>query len=193
MVHDAAEPWDITPGGGTGLGRTFARRILELDPSVTEVWMLACGVGGTQVSVWQAHPRGPRFEACVLMARLAETNGAPVRAILWHQGEADAMSEARAKAYSNRLRDAIDGLRSELGALPFVAGELGRFVKYPYRKTVVAATRKLMEQLAPTTGFVASDGLSQIGDGLHFDTASLRVLGVRYAEELHRIAPVLAP
>jgi hypothetical protein len=62
-------------------------------------------------------------------------------------------------------------------------GELGRFRDRPWdepRRTVDAAHRALPGKV-PHTAFVLSDGLVHGGDGVHFDSASYREFGKRYA------------
>lgn len=80
----------------------------------------------------------------------------------------------------------IADFREELASpgLPFVAGELGRFVSglpdYPHVERVNAALRGLPGRV-PRCAFVSSEGLGDRGDRLHFEARALRVLGSRYA------------
>ena len=108
-----------------------------------------------------------------------------LKAILWHQGESDATPEL-APTYEAKLHDLIGRFRTTLGApdVPFIVGQLGRFEGVPWddaRRTVDAAHRTLPGKVR-RTAFVSSDGLVHGGDKVHFDTASLRDLGRRYAD-----------
>ncbi len=72
-----------------------------------------------------------------------------LKAILWHQGENDSADEAGARSYASRLEGIIRDLRADLGAgdIPFIAGELGRFlITHPRSDTPLAGV--INEQLA---------------------------------------------
>ena len=107
-----------------------------------------------------------------------------MKAILWHQGESDS-HEPAASLYQARLRALIERFRSDLGApdLPFIIGQLGRFEKGPWsvaKERVNAAQRSVAVQMR-NVAFVSSEGLVDRGDTIHFDAASARELGRRYA------------
>jgi len=145
--------------------------------------------GGSPIDAWQpggyhdqtkSHP----WDEAIARARVALQAGR-LQAILWHQGESDA-SPALAAAYQGKLHDLIARFRTTLDApdLPFIVGQLGRFPDAPWdeaRQLVDAAHRALPGKV-PHTAFVSSEGLVHGGDKVHFDAASLRELGRRYAE-----------
>jgi hypothetical protein len=71
-------------------------------------------------------------------------------------------------------------LRTDLNSrdVPIIVGELGRFV------SVAPAMNPQLARLPaaiPNCGMVSSLGLTDKGDSLHFDSASARELGRRYA------------
>jgi hypothetical protein len=80
----------------------------------------------------------------------------------------------------------IVALRQDLQALdcPFLAGELGDFLKdrpeCKYSDPINSALYQLNETL-PMYRHVSSFGLKHNGEFLHFDAASLREFGRRYA------------
>ncbi len=76
--------------------------------------------------------------------------------------------------------------------MPFVVGQLGIFEERPwndFRKQVDAAHQAVPEKV-PHTAFVPSDGLTPNADLVHFDAASLREFGRRYAAAYQRLAGV---
>jgi hypothetical protein len=110
-----------------------------------------------------------------------------LKGILWHQGESDS-SAGLAEAYEAKLHALIARLRKEFAAqdVPFIAGQMGQFAERPWdeaKRLVDAAHRTLPEKVAHTA-FVPSDGLSHKGDQVHFDSASYREFGRRYAKAL---------
>lgn len=101
--------------------------------------------------------------------------------------EARAWSKIAANAHDlDALKRPIGDLRRDLGddRLPFVARQVGN-------------SRLINEQMAallktvPFTGCASAEGLT-LTDGLHFDTASVVLLGRRYAEEMRRLRGQLA-
>ena len=175
------------PVAGVGLGRSFAAQVLDATPGIT-VGLIPAAAGGSPIDTWtpggyhdqtKSHP----WDDAVARARVAMPAGT-LKAILWHQGESDATPEL-APAYEAKLHALIARFRDTLGApdVPFIVGQLGRFEGVAWddaRRTVDAAHRALPDKVR-RTAFVSSDGLVHGGDQVHFDTASLRELGRRYA------------
>ena len=85
-------------------------------------------------------------------------------------------------------------IRADLDSpdLPFVVGQIGEFLydrgpeHTPYARVVNAALAGLPEKV-PATACAPSKGLKHKGDVLHFDAASERELGRRYAAEMIRL------
>lgn len=181
------------PAAGVGLGRTFGREIAAARPGVT-IGLIPCAAGGSPIDTWRpggyweqtkSHP----WDDAVRRAKLALRAGT-LKGILWHQGESDA-NERLAGAYEAKLHDLIARFRAELGApaVPFLAGQLGRFADAPwneFRVRVDRAHRDLPAKVA-RTAFVDSGGLQHKGDKVHFDADSYRELGRRYAREFLRL------
>jgi len=176
------------PVAGVGLGRSFAMKVAEGRPGVT-VGLIPCAVGGSPIDAWRpgafyeptkSHP----WDDAMRRAKVALQSGI-LKGILWHQGESDS-TDALAPGYEAKLHDLIARMRRELGAedVPFVAGQMGRFDGAEWkeaRKVVDRAHRELPKKVKGT-GFVGSEGLADKGDKVHFDSASYREFGKRYAE-----------
>jgi hypothetical protein len=99
--------------------------------------------------------------------------------ILWHQGEAD-IAHDKVVTYGVRFASMVAQLRTDLGAerVPVVIGEIGRFRREnaEFNSIVPNVARDV-----PLCSYVTTENLKDRGDGLHFDTPSLYLLGQRYA------------
>jgi len=184
----AIEPLTKDPNKyhGVGPGLTFAKAMADKDPSVT-IGVVPTAVGGTPLSRWEKG--GDLYENAVHRAKLAMKDGT-LAGIIWHQGESDTGTKEKANSYATRLAKMISDLRADLNApnVPFVAGELGEFLMkltrtkpVPLAKVVNAALQDLPNKV-PLTGCASAKGLKDKGDELHFDSASQREFGHRYAE-----------
>jgi hypothetical protein len=193
-VLDAHERWvpaieplhfDKPKIAGVGPGLAFARAIADACPDIG-IGLVPAAVGGSSIETWVpggyhsqtgSHP----WDDAVRRLHVAARAGT-LMAILWHQGEADSGPE-KADAYAARLDDLIHRFREAAGdpELPFIVGQLGQFREWtPGRRMVDAAHRNAPNRTGHSR-FVPSDGLTHKGDGTHFDAASARELGRRYA------------
>lgn len=163
---------------GVGLGRTFAKTLLQARPG-TQIGLIPAAFGGTSLDEWK--PGDNLYTDAVKRAREAMKSG-KLRGILWHQGEADSGSAEKIASYRERFATLVSHLRADLQApdVPVVVGELGEY-------RTAALNRQMNEQLALVpfsvahSGFVSSAGLVHKGDGTHFDSPSAREFGRRYA------------
>ena len=115
-----------------------------------------------------------------------------MKAILWHQGESDSNAKDAAQ-YEERLTGLIQRMRTDLNApeIPFIIGQLGRFPSKPWdaNREAVDAAHQAIAKKVKNVRFVSAEGLSSIGDHVHFDTPSLRTFAQRYAEAYLQLAP----
>jgi hypothetical protein len=186
---------DRKSGLGVGPGLSFGKTMAEKNPSVT-IGLVPCAVGGTPLKRWQKG--GDLYERAVRRAKFARQNGM-LKGVLWHQGESDTGAKTNADTYGARLAQMISDLRADLDApnLPVVVGELGPFVinrtkdNLPLAKFVDDALKNISNNV-PLTACASSEGLKDGGDALHFDAASQREFGRRYAAEMLRLQGRLA-
>jgi hypothetical protein len=177
------------PIAGVGLGSTFGRVMAEADPGV-RIGLIPYAVGGTPLARWQKGM--DLYEQALARAKAAQADG-ELKGILWHQGEGDSKREADATSYGERLAKMVTALRADLGAgdVPFVAGRLGEFLKAkdgePAFFGVVNAQIDSIATRVPKAAAVSSEGLKHKGDGVHFDSASLREFGKRYAAAMQKL------
>jgi len=191
----AADPlhFDKPKAVGVGLSLTFADAVAAANPEVT-IGLIPCAVGGSPIDSWEpgyfynatkSHP----WDDALRRAQLAFGAGT-LKGILWHQGESDSTREF-AEGYAAKLQALIVRMRTALGApnVPFIVGQMGRFEGSPwndYKIQVDRAHRELPEKIA-RVAFVSAEGLKDRGDKTHFDTASYRELGRRYADAYLRL------
>lgn len=161
------------------------------------IGLVPAAVGGTALKEWLPDCR--YYTNAVERCRAALAAGGKLKGILWHQGCADSVKEGDAESYADRLTVLVLALRKEFGDVPFVAGEVGRFLdgyvwKGPDGREVrLGHWRTVNEQIhlaASRIGrmrVVCSDGLVDRGDSLHFDTPSQRILGRRYAKAMKEL------
>lgn len=176
------------PVAGVGLGVTFGRLMAEAQPGVT-IGLIPCAVGGSPIASWEtggSHDKGKFHPWDEMVPRLrAAMSVGTLKGILWHQGESDC-NPNQAQAYERRLHALIARLRDETKspAMPFLAGQLGKFEGKPWTPShdVVDQAHRQLPEKVPHTAFISSEGLTDKGDKLHFDSKSMREFGKRYAE-----------
>lgn len=123
------------------------------------------------------------FEEAVRRARIACKHG-ELKAILWHQGEADA-HETYAPLWPDKMSIIAEELRSRLGVqakdVPFIAGETNRAFK---RSDLINREIHTIPRIIPNSSWVSSEGCGVNRDKLHFSRQGIFLLGQRYAEKV---------
>ena len=181
----AEEPLHTDKPGiaGIGLGMSFAVQ-LATRAAIAPIGLIPCAFGGTSLAEWM--PCTELYENAVSLALAAMLNGGQLRGILWHQGESDSGNRDDAGSYGRRFQAMIQKLRTELSAetVPVITGELGPFLQKDDGtefSAVVNQELRGLEDAVPVYGCVGAHDLGHNGDELHFDAASLREFGIRYA------------
>lgn len=157
-----------------GPGYSFAQTTLAADDTI-KLGLVVNARGGSEIEQW-AEGTDFYMEA-VRRVKQAQTSGI-LKGILWHQGEANI---GNPEHYLEKLTELVIRLRRDLGLseLPFVAGQIAGL------NAINEQIAKLPERL-PYTGFVSSQGLTLFEDD-HFDSASVKLMGKRYAEAMLKI------
>ena len=175
------------PVAGVGPGLAFGKKMADENPKV-RIGLIPCAVGATSIGVWapgqehkatHTHPYDDMLER----ARAAMKAGV-LKGILWHQGESD----QRNPGYGKLLAELIARLRKDLSApdVPFVASELSPL--NPANAGSVAAFNAIVQGMTVSHyACVSGAGLTHKGDKLHYDTASARLLGQRFAEKMQAL------
>lgn len=165
---------------GVGPAISFAKKMLA-DNKKIKIGLIPCAVGGSPISVWEPGafyaPNFHPYDDAMKRVELATQQGV-LKGILWHQGESDNDS-VHSAIYLEKLKTLINRLRTALHQpnLPFIAGEIGYFIKDDFINKIV---NQLPQQVS-NSAVVSAKGLTDKGDHLHFDTPSARELGKRYA------------
>lgn len=196
--EEAKDPvhWDKPAMVGVGPAISFAEQMLLDVPEDTSIGLVPCACGGSNIGVWEegcyfdqtdSYPWDDAERRIKEAMKYGEIKG-----ILWHQGEADARKD-RLPVYKEKLENLITRFRilTENPNLPFVIGEIGQFPRENkeellYRQAITEI-HKTTADLTPYCAFVSSDGLTSIGDNLHFNTKSQILLGKRYATAMKSI------
>lgn len=178
---------------GVGPGLSFAKKWLEYNPD-QPIGLIPAAIGGSTLDDWRPGQKHEQtgiyaYDAMLARVKLARKSG-KLTAILWHQGESDS-NEASAKVYEAKLTDFFIRLRRDLDApdLPILLGTLGDF--YVEKNPEAARINSIIQNYPlshSNTYLVLAAGLTDKGDQTHFDTASARELGRRYANELWKIS-----
>ena len=168
---------------GAGLAASFARAMADRDKDV-KIGLIPCAVGGTGIDRWVEG--GDLWSNAVARTRVALKSG-KLKGILWHQGEHDATPEG-VPVWGAKMESMVKSFRREFGDVPFVAGELGRYLKdFRGRGGSKLLWREINAQLhalegkVPKFRVVSAEGLGANRDKLHFNTEALREFGRRYA------------
>lgn len=183
---------------GLGPGDYFAKSLAANLPENYRIGLVPCAINGVDIDFFRKgviskrrtefpippdNERSGAYDWVVERVRLAQREGI-VRGILFHQGESDCGQSI----WIVKVAELIEQLRADLQldhSVPFVAGEL-------FRDGCCAGHNSLINQLPhwiPNCHIVSSAGLTGM-DRLHFDLASQRELGKRYAKAMLESLPL---
>lgn len=177
---------------GVGPGLTFGRLMAEADTSVI-IALVPVAVGGSAIDAWTPggyHDQTKSYPYDDALRRIRQAQPAGTfRGILWHQGESDSKPEITG-AYRQKFAQLAQRFRTELQSpnLPIVVGTLGDFfVKDNQAAATINQILKTLPQQISHLACIEAAGLTDLGDKTHFDTASARELGRRYAAAMQQL------
>lgn len=187
-LHAVGDPVTFkgADNAGVGPGLAFAQVIAKTEPKA-RIALIPCAVGGTAIQKWQ---KGQRlYEETIRRAKLALDAGPAGRiriaGALWLQGEADSGSPETISAYPQRLHQMITDLRADLGIadLPFIVCTIGELKPETNeaRAAINSILLSLPEKVSNTACIDSREFARDIGDGVHFDTATQEQHGRLYA------------
>ena len=162
---------------GVGLGLTFGRQIAAKYPDDI-IGLVPCAVGGTSIDQWSPTLEKGLYADAIARAKIAVKEG-KLAGILWHQGESDSK---KAAAYTEKAKTLFAAFRKDLSApeVPVIVGTIGEF--HAGGDAINAVLRALPDAI-PHSACAESKGLTDKGDKTHFDAASYREFGQRYAQK----------
>ncbi|MBL7026769.1 MAG: sialate O-acetylesterase [Candidatus Marinimicrobia bacterium] len=157
-----------------GPGYHFAQTMLEVDENIN-LGLVVNARGGSEIEEWA---QGSKFYQEALRRVSGARKTGTLKGILWHQGEADVENPDK---YIDKLSELVSRFRKDLALpeLPFIAGQIDGV-------PAINEQTALLPDRLPFTGFVSSEGLT-IFEEWHFDAASVKLMGKRYAEEMLKI------
>lgn len=147
------------------------------------VGLIPCADGGTYLSQWM--PGELLYDHAVMQTKLA-LRTSQLKAILWHQGESDCLSDETVAAYRENFLKMIFNLRKDLGAenVPVILGELPRQMganwKTEGREQQLNGILRELSREVPHCAITSSESLTMKPDGAHFDSSACREFGKRY-------------
>uniref|UniRef100_A0A0A9I1I2 Sialate O-acetylesterase domain-containing protein n=1 Tax=Arundo donax TaxID=35708 RepID=A0A0A9I1I2_ARUDO len=188
--EEAREPLhagvDIGNVLGVGPGMPFAHAILAASgnncaavPPGAAVGLVPCAQGGTPVANWT---RGTElYERMVTRAKaaMAECNGGgELAAVLWYQGETDAMKGEDAELYQGRMEALVRDVRRDLGRPDLLIIQVG-IATAQYNGKFLDRVREAQKAVArlPNVKFVDAMGLPIASDNTHLTTEAQVQLG----------------
>ena len=170
---------------GVNLGLEFGKS-MNLDNG-RMVYIVANSRGGTKVTEWKKDRDTGYFENSVQRVKDAEAAcSCTLAGILWHQGEGNVSSTDGSYPawYFSSLAEMIEEYRDALGDVPFIVGQLFQVEKNEnFNNDLRQVANADFE--ASDVDWVSSENLTTL-DGTHFDAASMRIFGGRYATVMQR-------
>lgn len=150
--------------------------------------------GGSSIRSWgkDAKQSGGYYDEAIRRAKEAMKYGT-LKAIIWHQGEADCHHP---EAYKEKIIQLMTDLRNDLGMpdLPVVVGQIAQWnwTKKPHIPEGTTPFNDMIKEIStflPHSVCVSSEGLTPLKDETdpHFDAASQIILGKRYAKEVKKL------
>lgn len=182
-----------TGGIGLGLADFFGAKLAEEWPDANiglipnaipgQLISIYLKEGGTQAPIPPGYANA--YEMTVERSRKAQEQGR-IRAILMHQGESDD-NQMMSDQWLGRVATVIADLRADLNLgeeVPFLAGQIG-----PSQWQKHNAYVDQIPDYVPNSAVISAEGTA-IHDIAHFDEASAKIMGERYAEKfLEMVSP----
>lgn len=167
---------------------SFGREMAER--SGRSVGLVVNARGGSSIKSWIKGSADGYYEQALSRVREALRSGGKLRAVIWHQGEADSASPER---YEAQIAQLISDLRRDLKMprLPFVVGEISRWnwtSRVEGTEPFNAMLNRVAEQI-PYCACVSSLGLEPLIDQSdpHFNAEGQIILGERYAQAVSKL------
>jgi len=178
---------DPIPGGCGGGGSPWALLGDRIAASQqVPVCFRSASLTWTEVKSWLP-PDTELYKNLVACAKTFGTNG--VRAVLWHQGESDALVNTSADTYCDRIKAIVDTLNRDAGyAIPWFVAQA---TFHPgsnaeQQQQVAKGQRLLWEKKVCCQGPITDDllGAEYRHDGVHFNQKGLTTHAERWFDAL---------
>ncbi|MDO5577417.1 MAG: sialate O-acetylesterase, partial [Fibrobacter sp.] len=192
---------------GTGLTPVdyFGRTLVDSLPENITIGVINVAIGGCAIEIFdkvnyasyiataadwlqnyaREYDNNP-YGRLIELGKLAQKDGV-IKGILLHQGE----SNSGQQDWPQKVKGVYDNLIKDLGLdptqTPLLVGEVVADGSCKGHNNVIAKVPNVI----PNSHVISSQGLTQRGDGLHFDAKGYRAFGKRYAEKMLTLLPVV--
>ncbi|MCB0496847.1 MAG: sialate O-acetylesterase [Cyclobacteriaceae bacterium] len=174
---------------GIGPGYPFAKELKKNIPNSVEIVLVPTALGASSISQWLGDSlhRGVHLYSN-FKTRLDSTKKlGDLKAILWLQGESDA-NPRDLPNYKMRLEELFQRFRKDAGndQLPILVGEVGTYSEPESRNQDWKTLNGIINEVAnadSNTYVISSKGLASNSDHIHYNAASQRTLGKRFASK----------
>lgn len=163
----------------------FAKELTRKTKRPIGLVVNACG--GSSINSWLKGSKDGYYEEALSRIRIAMKQGGALKAILWHQGEADCSNP---EAYKQKLISLVKDLREDLNLpeLPIVVGQISQW-NWTKREAGTVPFNQMIKKVSsfiPHSDWVSSKGLGWYKDEKdpHFNTEAQLLLGKRYAKKV---------
>lgn len=186
-----------TPNASSSFSMAFASQYLNDIKPYDTIGIIPVAVGGTSfiANNWTSSSSLFLEVKNKTNSELASNPDSQLDAILWQQGESDAVSLASAQAYESRMINFITDMRNGItGALnvPILIGQMSpELVATDSNYQIVQTAQTKMLSYFTNIAIVSSSGLIRF-DSFHFDFTSTQTLGARYYSAISSLNSVLA-
>eukprot|EP01018_Ginkgo_biloba_P039952 Gb_40410 [translate_table: standard] len=167
---------------GIGPGMVFANTVLKHYKGSGEknIGLVPCAIGGTAIKEWE---KGcSLYNNMISRTKAALEKGGVLRAILWYQGESDAVSEHTADCYQQKLEKLIHDIRSDLQQPDLLFIQVAITIGDPHYKFVQKVREAQLGINIPNVYSVDAKGLPLKEDKLHLTTEAQMQLGKLLAD-----------
>lgn len=146
--------------------------------------------GGSSINAWLKGSKNGYYEKTLSRIRIALKQGGHLKAILWHQGEADCSNP---EEYKQKLILLIKNFREDLGMpeLPVIVGQISQW-NWTKREVGTAPFNKMISKISsfiPYSDWVSSKGADCYKDETdpHFGIKGQLLIGKRYAKKVYKL------
>ena len=161
---------------------SFAHHVARAFPNDKHI-IVKFAATGSHIQQWL--PGQPLYKGMLRQVGFSIKQPDPkIDAIVWMQGESDALTPARASKYAQRLSQFIHSLRRDLKSplSLFVMGEVDPQGKdFPLVKVVQQMQKQVQSQVTNTI-LTPAKGLGKIYDHIHYSAQGQMELGKRFAQ-----------
>ena len=158
---------------------SFAKKMRSTTGS--NIGLMQNSKGGSSIVSWLKGSADKYYEEALRRALDVKKFG-EIKGIIWHQGESNSGDTT---LYKTQLTKMVSDFRTDLGLpnLFFIAGQLAQWSGY------TANFNKMIQNISkfiPNSDWASSAGLTPLIDTTdpHFDAASQKILGERYADKM---------